>query len=55
LKNGKRLYGTKFSVEYPNVLKNKKDVAIILKVANYTNEIKNQILDKVNSKVKFWG
>lgn len=55
LKNKKRLYGTEFSVDYPTILKDKKDVVVILKVANYADEIKNQILNEINSKTKFWG
>jgi len=55
LKNKKRLYGTNFTVEYPTILDDKKDVVVILKTANYADEIKKQILDGINSKVKFWG
>ena len=55
LKNKKRLYGTKFIVDYPNILDNKKDVVVILKTANYADEIKKQILEEINSDVIFWS
>ncbi len=47
LKIGKRLYGTKFQVYHPNHIQNKKNIAIILKVATYKEEILEQIF-KIN-------
>lgn len=41
LKIGKRLYGTKFQVYNPNVIKN--NTAVILKVGSYRTEIINQL------------
>ena len=54
MKQGNRLYGTNFKVLSPKVLENKTDVAIILKVANYKNEIKTDIVDNINKSVTFW-
>lgn len=42
-KQGKRLYGTPFRVYSPEILKEKKNVGVILKVANYKEEILKQI------------
>jgi 2-polyprenyl-3-methyl-5-hydroxy-6-metoxy-1,4-benzoquinol methylase len=53
LKIGKRLYGTKFKVYHPNHIKNKKNVAVILKVATYRKEILEQIL-KINPHIKIF-
>tara|TARA_Y100000356_G_scaffold45388_1_gene35651 strand:- start:780 stop:1922 length:1143 start_codon:yes stop_codon:yes gene_type:complete len=54
MKQGNRLYGTNFKVLSPKVLENKTDVAVILKVANYKNEIKTDIVDNINKSVTFW-
>lgn len=54
MKQGKRLYGTKFYVESPQVLKGKGKVNVILKAANYNDEIKKDILENINSEVIFW-
>src|SRR3989338_8062837 len=50
LKNGKRLYGTNLIVKKPETLKGRKNVAIILKVGAYRNEIIKQI-KKINPKI----
>lgn len=52
-KQGRRLYGTKLSVNSPDILKDKNNVAVILKAGVYNNEIKSQILEKINQKVIF--
>lgn len=54
LKQGKRLYGTKFMIESPKVLKNKGPVNVILKAGGYDEEIKKDILENINSEVTFW-
>lgn len=43
IKNQKRLYGTRFTVDYPSVIQGKKKVAVILKVAGFRDEILNQL------------
>jgi len=50
LKIGKRLYGTKFKVFHPDVIRNKRNVGIILKVATYREEILDQ-LHKINPSI----
>lgn len=54
LKYGKRLYGTRFVVDHPRVLKDKGLVNIILKAGVYNEEIKKDILENINSEVAFW-
>lgn len=54
LKQGKRLYGTKFMIESPKVLKNKGPANVILKAGGYDEEIKKDILENINSEVTFW-
>lgn len=53
-KRGKRLYGTRFVVESPKVLKGKGKVNLILKAGIYNDEIKKDILDNINPDVVFW-
>ena len=43
LKQNKRLYGTPFIVESPEILKSHNNCAVVLKVASYRNEIIKQI------------
>lgn len=50
-KNGERLYGTKFNVYNPEVIKNMREVRVILKTSLYQNEIKSQLFG-LNSKVE---
>lgn len=52
-KQGKRLYGTNLYVESPKVLIGKSEPWVILKVSNYANEIKNDILENINRTTKF--
>jgi len=54
IKQGKRLYGTKFWVESPQILKDKDKAVVILKAANYNAEIKKDILENINPEVEFW-
>lgn len=42
-KQSKRLYGTKFFVESPNILTNKDRPIVVLRAGIYDDEIKNQI------------
>ena len=53
LKYKKRLYGTNLLVEQPAILKNKKNTMIIVKAGTYTDEIKNDIINNINSEVIF--
>lgn len=53
IKQGKRLYGTNLKVFSPQIIKDKKDVTIILKAANYNEEIKQDILNNINKNVIF--
>ncbi|MBD3282593.1 MAG: methyltransferase domain-containing protein [Candidatus Portnoybacteria bacterium] len=45
LKQGKRLYGSSFAVSSPEILRDKKNIAVILKAGFYTEEISKQILE----------
>ena len=44
-KINQRLYGTKLVVKNPSIIKNKKNVAVVLKAASYQNEIKQQLYE----------
>jgi SAM-dependent methyltransferase len=54
MKNGKRLYGTRFKVDSPKILKGKGKVNLILKAGIYNAEISKDILENINSDVTFW-
>ena len=54
LKQNRRFYGTDFVVSSPSVLKGLGEVNIILKAGLYNDEIKKDILENINSSVKFW-
>ncbi len=54
IKQNKRLYGTNLFVESPAILKDKGKVNVILKAANYNDEIKKDILENINPEVVFW-
>ena len=54
MKQGNRLYGTSFKVCSPEILDDKENIAVILKAAQYNKEIKQDILDNINSNVTFW-
>lgn len=53
IKQGKRLYGTNLIVQSPQVLANRKDIAIIVKAGQYQNEIIKQLL-QINSTILIW-
>lgn len=53
LKQKKRLYGTSFNVQSPEVLKGRGKVGVILKVGIYRNEIIKQ-LKEINSNILFF-
>lgn len=53
IKQNQRLYGTKLRVKNPKILKNIKRPIIILKAGVYNKEIKRDIIDNINNKVKF--
>jgi hypothetical protein len=52
-KQTRRLYGTNLIVESPRCLQNIKDPVVILKTGAFSNEIKTDILNNINSTVTF--
>jgi hypothetical protein len=52
-KIGRRLFGTTLKVESPNVLKDIKKPIIVLRAAQYTDEIKENILKNINNEAVF--
>jgi spore coat protein CotF len=52
-KSGKRLYGTNLFVSTPQILSEYENPVVILRAGPYNEEIKRQILDKINSKTIF--
>ena len=54
MKQGKRLYGTSLKVKSPKILKGRENVAVIVKAAQYSREIKDDIYNNINNKVIFW-
>ena len=54
MKQGKRLYGTSLKVKSPKILKGRERVAVIVMVAQYSKEIKDDIYNNINNKVIFW-
>lgn len=52
-KQKKRLYGTNLYVSSPKILKQIKNPTIILKVANYADEIKKDIINNINPNTTF--
>jgi hypothetical protein len=53
LKQNRRLYGTNFIVSSPLILKGCGEVNIICRAGLHTDEIKKDILENINSHVKF--
>lgn len=53
-KHGRRLYGTSLMVQSPKVLREVVDAVVILKAGVYNQEIKEDILGNINSKVIFF-
>jgi hypothetical protein len=52
-KIGKRLYGTNLYVESPRVLSDVKDPVVVLRAAQFSKEIKNDIIKNINSRSVF--
>ena len=52
-KSGKRLYGTNLISSLPKILKDIPEAIVILRAGVYNNEIKEDILNKINSNIKF--
>lgn len=50
-KQGKRLYGTRFLVQSPQILRDK-NALLILNAGAYTTEIKQDILENINANVE---
>lgn len=53
-KHGKRLYGTNLKVESPKILEGVSKPVVILKAGPYNEEIKADIIGRINSQVEFW-
>jgi len=54
MKQGKRLYGTSFIIKSPKILKGRENVAVIVKAAQHSKEIMDDIYNNINNKVIFW-
>jgi len=52
-KQNQRLYGTNLKVSSPKILKDFNCPTVILKAGQYTEEIKKDILENINSKTRF--
>lgn len=52
-KECKRLYGTNLAVSSPKILTNLENPVVILKAGVYNDEIKKDILDKINDSTRF--
>ena len=52
-KEGKRLYGTNLRVYSPKIIKDEEKPIIILKAGVYTDEIKKDIYENINSEAIF--
>lgn len=53
-KHGKRLYGSGLRVSSPTLLKDVGKCAVILRAGAYSNEIRHDILTRINPDVCFW-
>lgn len=53
-KQNKRLYGTSLNIRSPKILAEETAPIVILKAANYGEEIKEDILNNINSNTVFW-
>jgi hypothetical protein len=53
-KAGRRLYGSTLMVSPPSVLSGHRDTAVILRAANYNDEIRRQITEEINGDIAFW-
>jgi hypothetical protein len=52
-KQSQRLYGTNLTVKSPKILKNIDSPVVILKAGQYTEEIKQDIINNINSNTRF--
>ena len=52
-KIGNRLYGTGMTVQSPKILKDISNPVVVLKAGQYTEEIKKDILENINSNTRF--
>jgi len=53
-KQGRRLYGSNLMVQSPKILQDVDNPVVILRAGVYNNEIKEDILNKINPNVIFW-
>lgn len=53
-KQGRRLYGTRFFVQSPCILREQDKPIVILKAGIYNEEIKKDIINNINPNVIFW-
>jgi len=53
-KHGKRLYGTRMTVESPTILNDIENPIVILKAGVYNKEVSNEIINNINSSAIFW-
>ncbi|EAJ1241509.1 SAM-dependent methyltransferase, partial [Campylobacter jejuni] len=51
-KQEKRLYGTKFTVKSPKILKDQDNSLVILNAGVYNDEIEKDILENINQKIE---
>ncbi|HEB8060606.1 TPA: SAM-dependent methyltransferase, partial [Campylobacter jejuni] len=51
-KQEKRLYGTKFIVKSPKILKDQNDSLVILNAGVYNDEIEKDILENINKNIR---
>lgn len=52
-KEGRRLYGTDFSVQRPGILRGKRRVSVILRAGHFNQEIREDIVRNINPDVRF--
>ncbi|EOI7656095.1 SAM-dependent methyltransferase, partial [Campylobacter jejuni] len=52
IKQEKRLYGTKFIVKSPKILKDQDNSLVILNAGVYNDEIEKDILENINQKIE---
>ena len=52
-KIGNRLYGTGLQISSPTILKELESPLVVLKAAQYTEEIKNDIIENINPNTRF--
>jgi hypothetical protein len=53
-KAGRRLYGSNLLVSPPSVLAGRRDTAVIVRAAHYSDEIRLQIKETINGDIEFW-